>query len=1090
MVNGWKAGRNVMPPSPQWHFDPFRLDPGNARLWRGDRSVALTLKAFGVLHHLVTHAGQLVTKEALLDAVWPETAVSDAALRVVIRELRKALGDTAQAPQFIATVHRLGYRFLAPVTRIDPPAEGLETVPPFASVSPSLQASWPAEIHTVALPPMSVEADSPPLPVSQALQCVRQRMPLAAPLARPRSLFVGRDAELAVLYARLALVERSQGQVVGIVGEASIGKSRLLYEFRQGLGTRQVTYVQGRCQPDGRTMPYLPVLDLLRATLQITEANSAAAIVAKVYAGLRTRALAPDAWAPYLLPLLGIEVEPARFIGVDPEVLRARTFEALHQLIFSSGQQRPCILEVEDVHWIDATSEAYLAALAERLAGFPILLLVTFRPGYRPPWLDISSATQIALQRLGPDDSRQVVRALLHETPLPLALEQQLLAKAAGHPLFLEELAQAVAEQGSGQPVRPLPATVQAALVARLKRLPPVEKRILLTAAAISRRVVHALLRETPLPLALEQQLLAKAAGHPLFLEKLAQAVAEQGSGQPVCPVPATVQAALAARIDRLPPVEKRILQTAAVIGMEVPFALLNAIMPLPEETWHQSLTHLQTAEFLSTMRLTPERVYTFKHTLTQEAAYGSLFQTQRRTLHQRVVTALEACPSRRPAWVNQVAYHALRGELWDTAVTAFQQLGTAAMARSAYHEAVACYEQALEALRRLPSQPETHAQAIDLHLALRHALIPLGELARSFAHLDEAKTLALALGDTARQGFISAYLTRDLYSIGDYEGAVAAGQHALTMTQENFALQITTRLYLSYAYHALGEYQQALALLRPDIAALMGDWLYERFGLTVLPTVSARYSMVNALAELGNFDEGIALGQEALRIAETVGHSFSLYQSCRGLGGLYLRKGDLERAIPLLERGLVLSQDAHLLHGSPVVTSTLGTAYAQAGRLAEALPLLEQAVTQTAALRLVPDQALCLLFLSEGYLLAGRPYDALLRAQEALKLARAYKECSTHGYALRLLGMLAAQDEAPTGEPAEALYRSAMVLADAHGMRPLLAHSHLGLGLLYDRQGKRDQARTALSAAIDLFRAMDMVFWLSRAQEAIARVA
>jgi DNA-binding winged helix-turn-helix (wHTH) protein len=130
-------GEKVVLPSPQWHFDLFRLDPDNARLWRGDQSIALTLKAVGVLHYLVNHAGQLVTKEALLDALWPNTAVSDAALRVVISELRKALGDTAQAPQFIATVHRLGYRFLASVTRIDSPAKGLETGSPSSVASPS-----------------------------------------------------------------------------------------------------------------------------------------------------------------------------------------------------------------------------------------------------------------------------------------------------------------------------------------------------------------------------------------------------------------------------------------------------------------------------------------------------------------------------------------------------------------------------------------------------------------------------------------------------------------------------------------------------------------------------------------------------------------------------------------------------------------------------------------------------------------------------------------------------------------------------------------------------------------------------------------
>jgi DNA-binding winged helix-turn-helix (wHTH) protein len=134
-----------MLPSPHLRFDLFRLDPDNARLWRGDQCVVLTLKAFGVLHYLVTHAGQLVTKEALLDTLWPNTAVSDAALRVVISELRKALGDVAQAPKFIATVHRLGYRFLAPVTRITPPEEGLESAPPSAAASPSPEDPRPRE---------------------------------------------------------------------------------------------------------------------------------------------------------------------------------------------------------------------------------------------------------------------------------------------------------------------------------------------------------------------------------------------------------------------------------------------------------------------------------------------------------------------------------------------------------------------------------------------------------------------------------------------------------------------------------------------------------------------------------------------------------------------------------------------------------------------------------------------------------------------------------------------------------------------------------------------------------------------------------
>jgi len=167
-----------MLPSPQWHFDLFRLDPDNARLWRGDQCVVLTLKAFGVLHYLVTHAGQLVTKDALLDTLWPNTAVSDAALRVVISELRKALGDVPQAPQFIATVHRLVYRFLAPVTRIDPPEEGLESPPPSFTASPSPENPSPgARMLVTALSGVLLNASAPGAEVRlDDLHCAVQRM--------------------------------------------------------------------------------------------------------------------------------------------------------------------------------------------------------------------------------------------------------------------------------------------------------------------------------------------------------------------------------------------------------------------------------------------------------------------------------------------------------------------------------------------------------------------------------------------------------------------------------------------------------------------------------------------------------------------------------------------------------------------------------------------------------------------------------------------------------------------------------------------------------------------------------------------------
>jgi predicted ATPase len=225
----------------------------------------------------------------------------------------------------------------------------------------------------------------------------------------------------------------------------------------------------------------------------------------------------------------------------------------------------------------------------EGLAGAPILVLATCRPGYRAPWLDKSYATQIALQPLGPDESRQVVRSVMRDTALTSALEEQLLARAEGNPFFLEELAYTVREHGERQP-----------------------------------------------PLA----------------------------------VPDTIQAVLAARMDRLPTPERQLLQTAAVLGKDVAVPLLQAIVAQPEAALQHGLAHLQAAEFLYETRLWPERGYTFKHALTQEVAYGSLPQARQRALHARIVETLEAHAGERVAQqVEHLAHHALRGEEWDKAL-------------------------------------------------------------------------------------------------------------------------------------------------------------------------------------------------------------------------------------------------------------------------------------------------------------------------------------------------------------------------------------------------------------------------------------
>ena len=400
--------------------------------------------------------------------------------------------------------------------------------------------------------------------------------------------------------------------------------------------------------------------------------------------------------------------------------------------------------------------------------------------------------------------------------------------------------------------------------------------------------------------------------------------------------VPATVQAVLAARIDRLSPDEKRLLQTAAVIGTEVPLALLLAIAELPEETLHRGLAHLQAAEFLYETRLFPEQEYTFKHALTHEVAYGSLLLERRRTLHAQIVEALERLyPDRLAEQVERLAQHALRGEVWGKAVAYCRQAGSRALGRYALQEAVACFEQALGALRHLPEQRHTVEQAIDLRFDLRNALTWLGEHERMLDYLREAKGLAQALDDRRRLGQVAAFLAFQYTVVGDYHQAVASAQRTLASAEAlgDFSLQVQGNFFLGRAYHDLADYRRAADLLRSNVALLEGERLHERFGVRGLLSVTSRDALARCLTELGVFAEAIAMGEEAVQIAETVNHPVMLATACVSAPVPYLRQGDFPKAISLLERGLELCRAGVAPRQFAELAAALGAAYAWARR-------------------------------------------------------------------------------------------------------------------------------------------------------------
>ena len=342
-------------------------------------------------------------------------------------------------------------------------------------------------IRLEALAPIEIRGKTERVSIYKVVGTLPRRSPVVSRGERTLSEFVGRERELAILEELFAQVEMGSGQIVGIVAEAGGGKSRLLYEFRQRLADKRVTYLEGRCLSYGQTIPYHPFIDVLRNNCGVTETDSPEAVIDKVRSALQEVGMDAEEFSPYLLQLLGVKETTESISPLTPEAIRTRTFDTLRQMSLQGSQRRPLIFEIEDLHWIDNTSQDYLASLVESLAGASIMLLTTYRPGHQPSWLGKSYATQIALHSLTPHDGLAVVHSALHGEKLPDQVERMIIEKAEGNPFFLEELTRTVIEHSDTESNIDVPDTIQGVLSARIDRLPETHKRVLQTASVLGR---------------------------------------------------------------------------------------------------------------------------------------------------------------------------------------------------------------------------------------------------------------------------------------------------------------------------------------------------------------------------------------------------------------------------------------------------------------------------------------------------------------------------------------------------------------------------------------------------------------------------
>jgi tetratricopeptide (TPR) repeat protein len=541
--------------------------------------------------------------------------------------------------------------------------------------------------------------------------------------------------------------------------------------------------------------------------------------------------------------------------------------------------------------------------------------------------------------------------------------------------------------------------------------------------------------------------------------------------------------------VDRLSDDSKRLLQCASVIGVDVPLSVLLEVSDVEAVELRGGVARLQAAEFLYETQLFPDIEYTFRHTLTHDVVYRSIVSERRRTLHRRIAESIERLHAGRLGeQVERLAHHTVRAEAWPKAVGYLRQAGDKALSRSASREAADWYTQALGGLEHLPSDSDTLRLAVDLKLDLRAALYALGEFEPMLQQLREADELARKLEDPRRLAWVSIQMGEYCRQTGQFTRALELIERALRLgeTVGDPAVRLAAHQYLGLACHAVGDYRRAAAHMRtvadvPEDEAVAAQFRATQAGSRAGFRASSLGWLTRCLADTGDFEEGAVHGREAIRIAESIEHPYSLASACWGVGYLHTVQGDFGPAVSVLERALRTAREAGVTRLLPQVMRALGLALARSGRPGDGLPLLEEALRIVESIALIVGHSSTLAHLGEGYVIAGRVEDAAPVSERAFAIAREHGQQADRAIAVRLRGDIAAG----RGSAADArdLYGQAASLAEALGMRPLAARSRLSLGAVLRRSGDV-AAYPILEEARASFRTLRMSFWFAAAEK------
>ena len=865
------------------------------------------------------------------------------------------------------------------------------------------------------------------------------------------SPFVGRGRELATLRDLAERVLGGQGQAVGIVGEPGVGKSRLVLELRETLAARGFRWLEGRCLSFGTAIPYLPVLDLVRAGCGLQDTDPPETVTAKVHDTLVQAGVEPGRATPYLLHLLGIKAGAGALEGLEPEAVKDRTFEALLQLHLRQARIHPLVLAVDDLHWTDRTSEEYLTALAAGLADAPILLVATYRPGYRPPWLDHSHATQVALARLEAADSLHVVRAILPESAVPDDAARRILDRAEGNPFFLEELARAVREAGPADLA--VPQTVQGVVTARIDRLPEPAKRVLQTASVLGREFSRRLLAamwpepglETHLRELVRQEFFrAGAAGDEpgyAFRHALTQDVA--------------LGTLLAGRRREL---HRRTAEALLALspGRAAELAPVLAHHYVEAEAWPEAVEQARrAAEAASAAHANQEALARYDQALGA-AGRGGLGAAVEARLFEARAAVHGTLGGFEPARADLEAALA-RLEEADAEARA-RLLGTLAMlwgGHQDYARGIALAQEAAGVAERAGDRRGLAEARWRIGILRANR----SEVAAARQSFEIALSTFAALGDERGQARALDTLGMARLLGGDLAGAIEASEEAARRLRAlgDRATEASALAMLAYARALSGEWAAAEASARRsrELGAEIGLRSHQPFVVATLGWLRVFY---------GEYGPALRDAQEGLDLARAIGHREWTAIGLSATGAVWRVLGDLEAARRQHEGELALARELGTALWQADALRQLGQDLAAAGDLDGAARHLDEAAAtageglQFAVPALVPR--------AEVELARGRPAEALALARDFLARFAQFRTLAADARRVEGEALAALGDRAPAlGALADARAR-----AEALGAVSVAWEADLALAALHEAGGdapaaaaERARARTLL---------------------------